>query len=99
MAAKLREGFTTGSAATGAALAALHLLRTGTAPDAVRVPLPPFGAGQGAHNPCKNSGCLPEARGWLRLNIECCAAGPAPELDAAWAAAEANAFRCVRCAR
>ena len=91
MAAKLREGFTTGSAATGAALAALHLLRTGTAPDAVRVPLPPFVTGQGAHNPCKNSGCLPEARGWLRLNIERCAAGPAPELDAAWAAAEANA--------
>ena len=91
MAAKLREGFTTGSAATGAALAALQLLRTGTAPDAVRVPLPPFVAGQGAHNPCKNSDCLPEARGWLRLNIERCAAGPAPELDAAWAAAEANA--------
>ena len=90
MAEKLREGFTTGSAATGAALAALRLLRTGTAPDAIRVPLPPFGADQGTRNPCKNSGCLPEPRGWLRLNIESCATGPAPELDAAWAAADAN---------
>ena len=44
MAEKLREGFTTGSAATGAALAALQLLRTGTAPDAIPVPLPPFRA-------------------------------------------------------
>lgn len=44
MAAKLREGFTTGSAATGAALAALHLLRFGHAPDHVDVPLPPFEA-------------------------------------------------------
>lgn len=42
MTAKLREGFTTGSAATGAALAALHLLRTGHAPSHVDVPLPPF---------------------------------------------------------
>ena len=42
MAAKLREGFTTGSAATGAALAALHLLCSGHAPDHVDVPLPPF---------------------------------------------------------
>ena len=39
---KLREGFTTGSAATGAALAALQLLRRGCAPATVRVPLPPF---------------------------------------------------------
>lgn len=44
MATKLREGFTTGSAATGAALAALHLLRSGSAPDHVDVPLPPFAA-------------------------------------------------------
>lgn len=90
MAEKLREGFTTGSAATGAALAALQLLRTGVAPNAIRVPLPPFGSGPGKHNPC-NSGGLPEPRGWLRLHIECCAAGPAPELAAAWAAAEAGA--------
>ncbi|MBT9749556.1 cobalt-precorrin-5B (C(1))-methyltransferase CbiD [Desulfovibrio desulfuricans] len=90
MAEKLREGFTTGSAATGAALAALQLLRTGTAPDAIPVPLPPFRA-QGAHNQCKNTNGLPEPRGWLRLKIEHCAAGPAPELGAAWAAAEADA--------
>jgi len=69
MAEKLREGFTTGSAATGAALAALQLLRTGTAPDAIPVPLPPFRA-QGAHNQCKNTNGLPEPRGWLRLKIE-----------------------------
>ena len=91
MAEKLREGFTTGSAATGAALAALQLLRTGTAPDAVPVPLPPFGGGQGNHNQCKGSNGRPEPRGWLRLNIESCATGPAPELDAAWAAAKAGA--------
>ena len=86
MAEKLREGFTTGSAATGAALAALQLLRTGTAPDAIPVPLPPFDSGRD-----KNSAALPEPRGWLRLNIESCATGPAPELGAAWAAAEADA--------
>lgn len=45
MTARLREGFTTGSAATGAALAALHLLRTGGAPSHVDVPLPPFSSG------------------------------------------------------
>lgn len=45
MAARLREGFTTGSAATGAALAALHLLRAGCAPGHVDVPLPPFSSG------------------------------------------------------
>ncbi len=45
MAARLREGFTTGSAATGAALAALHLLRAGGAPSHVDVPLPPFSSG------------------------------------------------------
>lgn len=38
----LREGFTTGSAATGAALAALCLLREGHAPHEVDVPLPPL---------------------------------------------------------
>lgn len=43
----LREGFTTGTAATGAALAALTLLRTGRAPDSVDVPLPPFAPAAG----------------------------------------------------
>lgn len=86
MTEKLREGFTTGSAATGAALAALQRLRTGTAPVAIPVPLPPFDAGQD-----KNGDALPEPRGWLHLNIESCATGPAPELDAAWGAAETDA--------
>ena len=45
MTARLREGFTTGSAATGAALAALRLLRSGRAPSHVDVPLPPFSSG------------------------------------------------------
>lgn len=86
MGEKLREGFTTGSAATGAALAALQLLRTGTAPAAIPVPLPPFDSGRD-----KDSAALPEPRGWLSLKIEHCAAGPAPELGAVWAAAKANA--------
>ena len=77
---KLREGFTTGSAATGAALAALHLLRHGSAPATVRVPLPPFASTlQGlAHG-------QPEPRGWLNLTIASCGLGPAPELAASWA--------------
>ena len=59
---KLREGFTTGSAATGAALAALQLLRHGSAPDSVRVPLPPF-----ADAPQAGLCGLPVPRGWLEL--------------------------------
>ena len=42
MARRLREGFTTGTAATAAAMAAVKLLLTGSAPDTVSVPLPPF---------------------------------------------------------
>ena len=81
MASKLREGFTTGSAATGAALAALHLLRQGSAPATVRVPLPPFA------NLPQGTGCgQPEPRGWLELTIASCQPGPAPELAARWAA-------------
>lgn len=38
----LREGFTTGTALTAAATAALHLLLHGIRPTTVRVPLPPF---------------------------------------------------------
>ncbi|WP_291438925.1 cobalt-precorrin-5B (C(1))-methyltransferase CbiD [Desulfovibrio sp.] len=53
MAAKLREGFTTGSAATGAALAALNLLCSGYAPDHVDVPLPPFDAQPVPERPAK----------------------------------------------
>ena len=53
----LREGFTTGSAATGAALAALCLLREGHAPHEVDVPLPPFApAGGHRHSPAAEDG-------------------------------------------
>ena len=83
---KLREGFTTGSAATGAALAALQLLRHGSAPDSVRVPLPPF-----ADAPQAGLCGLPVPRGWLELPVARCLPGPAPELTAAWAA---NNFAC-----
>ena len=38
----LREGFTTGTAATAASLACLSVLLTGTAPKSVLTPLPPF---------------------------------------------------------
>ena len=81
MPTKLREGFTTGSAATGAALAALHLLRHGYAPATVRVPLPPFSSPQQGGN-----GQQPVPRGWLVLPITNCDSGPAPELAARWAA-------------
>lgn len=43
----LREGFTTGTAATAAAVAALHLLLGGSPPETVNVPLPPFPPEQG----------------------------------------------------
>ncbi len=78
MGEKLREGFTTGSAATGAALAALQLLRSGAAPALIRVPLPPFDADIKTGNPS------PVPRGWLLLPVANCALGPAPELAAAW---------------
>ena len=76
----LREGFTTGSAATGAALAALQLLRHGSAPATVRVPLPPF-----ARPPQGTGWGQPEPRGWLELPVANCLTGPAPELAARWA--------------
>ena len=81
MPTKLREGFTTGSAATGAALAALQLLCHGCAPDTVREPLPPFASPQQGGN-----GVQPEPRGWLVLPVANCDSGPAPELAARWAA-------------
>ncbi|UZP68956.1 cobalt-precorrin-5B (C(1))-methyltransferase [Desulfovibrio mangrovi] len=46
----LREGFTTGTAATAAAVAALHLLLGGTGPEVVNVPLPPFPPDDGNEN-------------------------------------------------
>lgn len=56
----LREGFTTGSAATGAALAALCLLREGSAPTEVEVPLPPFAP---APRPGRPAAACPETPG------------------------------------
>lgn len=77
-AAPLREGFTTGTAATGAALAALTLLLRGAAPARVSVPLPPI-----APRAPENTGAPgPELpRAWLDLPVAACAYGPAPELD------------------
>lgn len=71
----LREGFTTGTAATGAALAALTLLRTGRAPDSVDVPLPPFAPAAGEES---FAGRGP--RGRCVLPVADCAPGPAAEL-------------------
>lgn len=62
----LREGFTTGTAATAAALAALSQLREGISPPSVRTPLPPITRGR--------------PRAWLDVPVALCAHGPAPEL-------------------
>ncbi|MBD5538885.1 MAG: cobalt-precorrin-5B (C(1))-methyltransferase [Desulfovibrio sp.] len=62
----LREGFTTGSAATAAALGALALLLRGASPPAVATPLPPINA----EGP----------RAWREIPLALCAPGPAPEL-------------------
>ena len=75
----LREGFTTGSAATGAALAALTLLLRHAAPATVSVPLPPITPQ--APGPAGTPG--PELpRAWMDLPVAFCAHGPAPELAA-----------------
>lgn len=63
--APLREGFTTGTAATAAALAALNFLLRGVAPASVPTPLPPIAG---------------KPRAWLDVPVTACAAGPAPEL-------------------
>lgn len=80
---KLREGFTTGTAATGAALAALDLLCRGNAPAIVSVPLPPFTAlaTPVASTPMPFAERCPRAR--LDVPIELCTFGPAPELATA----------------
>ena len=62
----LREGFTTGTAATAAALAALALLLEGTCPQQIRTPLPPI---------TDNA-----PRAWMEVPVAECAPGPAPEL-------------------
>lgn len=63
----LREGFTTGTAATAAALAALALLLKGSATPTVATPLPPVTGGS--------------PRAWLDVPVALCAPGPAPELS------------------
>lgn len=73
----LREGFTTGTAAAGAALAALTLLCECRAPQNVSVPLPPF-APPSLGRDALFAGCCP--RDWRRLPVTYCAPGPAPEL-------------------
>ena len=84
----LREVFTTGTAATGAALAALTLLRTGRAPDSVNVPLPPFAPAAGEES---FAGRGP--RGWRVLPVTDCAPGPAAELTPDILPAPAQAVR------
>lgn len=65
----LREGLSTGTTATGAALASLHLLLTGMALDTVLVPLPPFE---------QTKSHFPKARTWRPMNIAQTGYGPAP---------------------
>lgn len=86
--APLREGFTTGTAATGAALAALCLLLRGAAPTTVSVPLPPITA--------RASDSVPggQPRAWRELPVTACARGPAPELAALPCAAQ-HALPCA----
>ncbi len=73
----LREGFTTGTAAAGAALAALTLLRTGRAPQSLDVPLPPYPPAAG-----EDSFSGRRARDRRVLPVAHCAPGLAPELSA-----------------
>ncbi|MDR1777885.1 MAG: cobalt-precorrin-5B (C(1))-methyltransferase CbiD [Desulfovibrio sp.] len=59
---RLREGFSTGTAAAGAALAALTLLAEGRVPSEVFVPLPPFDDGSNlARLPVEQRSCRPES--------------------------------------
>ena len=76
----LREGFTTGTAAAAAALAALTLLLEGKSPPAVCTPLPPVTGGT--------------PRAWLDVPLALCAPGPAPEL-AQWPDARLPGLRCA----
>lgn len=64
--APLREGFTTGSAATAGVVAALHLLLRGEQPGSVRIPPPPRA----------------EIQTPLRVPVASCASGPAPDVQA-----------------
>jgi cobalt-precorrin-5B (C1)-methyltransferase len=64
----LREGFTTGTAAAGAALAALTLLVEGRAPESVSVPLPPYHAGCSGFVSVPVEYCRPIVRGMGRAS-------------------------------
>lgn len=64
--APLREGFTTGSAATAAVVAALHLLLRGEQPGSVRIPPPPRA----------------EIQTPLCVPVASCASGPASDVRA-----------------
>ncbi|MBO4301716.1 MAG: cobalt-precorrin-5B (C(1))-methyltransferase [Desulfovibrio sp.] len=74
MCADLREGFTTGSAATGAALAAAQLLYLGSSPASVRVPLPPL---------CQMPPASPIS-GLLEIGWNCPYSDACPELPRNW---------------
>lgn len=78
-AAPLREGFTTGTAATGAALAAVTLLLRHAAPESVSVPLPPITPEVAEKTGEAETG---RPRAWMDLPVAFCARGPAPELGA-----------------
>lgn len=72
----LREGFTTGTAAAAAAVAALNLLLKGEAPREATTPLP--GTSDAAQALALHHS---QPRQWLTLPIAACAPGPAPELE------------------
>ncbi|MDR2819518.1 MAG: cobalt-precorrin-5B (C(1))-methyltransferase CbiD [Desulfovibrio sp.] len=84
----LREGFTTGTAAAGAALAALTLLCEGRAPKRVEVALPPF-------LPSSSLGDASGA-GTHAVPVAACGAGAAPELGGGAAAAARLAHAAIR---
>lgn len=69
---RLRNGYTTGSAATLAARAAMYLLLTGNVPEKIDVPLPPFAdSASGAMQPS----------GRVKLMAACAGFGAAPGLE------------------
>lgn len=60
----LRDGWTTGTTATAAALAALEYSRTGWVPSLVKAPLPPGVAGPHVSVPIEGAGPLPGGIAW-----------------------------------
>lgn len=67
----LRNGYTTGTTTTLAAMAAMHLMMSGIVPKRISVPLPPFKVAGNAERPS----------GWLDLSPACAAYGAAPGLE------------------